>query len=167
MGQIPTGVDQKLGAQVLMPRPKPEKTEDQESTQNMDTKYQEILYCRGRIKDIIPDKPNKLVPIDLQNALDEIMSLGVADSTFKSMAYAWIVFYNQKNFNAIDILRTREDLWNLSTPVFVQDMRCNFKHIAQSDTRRLADIIRMFFEGDDWYGMANFRFDSQTFELGY
>ena len=150
-----------------MPRPKFEKTEDQKSTQIIDTKYQEIFYCKGRIKDVIPDKPNKLAPIDLQKALDEIMSLGVADSTYKSTAYAWIVFYNQKNFNAIDILRTREDLWNLSTPVFIEDMRCNFKHIAQSDTRRLADIIKMFFEGDDWYGMANFRFDSQTFELGY
>ena len=140
--------------------------EDRKSTQIIDTKYQEIFYCKGRIKDILPSDPNKLAPIDLQKALDETMNLCVAGHVDKSNAYAWIVFYNQKNFNSIDILRTSENLWFLSTPVFIEDMRCRFKHIAQSDTRRLADIIKMFFEEDDWYGMANFRFDSQMFELG-
>ena len=140
--------------------------EDRKSTQIIDTKYQEIFYCKGRIKDILPNDPNKLAPIDLQKALDETMNLCVAGHADKSNAYAWIVFYNQKNFNSIDILRTSENLWFLSTPVFIEDMRCRFKHIAQSDTRRLADIIKMFFEEDDWYGMANFRFDSQMFELG-
>ena len=166
MSWIPTDVNRKLDAQVLRPRPKPEDTEDQKSTQNTDAKYQEIFYCKGRIKDIIPDNPNKLVPIDLQNALEETVNLGIADPSYKSNAYAWIVFYNQKNFNSIDILRVREDLWNLDTPVFIEDVRCRFKHIAQSDTRRLVDMIKMFFEGDDWYGVANFRFDSQMFDLG-
>ena len=167
MNGIPAGVKQELGARVLTPRLKSEGTERQESVQITDAKYQEIFYCKGRIRDTVPDDPSRLAPIDLQNALDETMNLGLADSTYKSNAHAWIVFYNQKNFNSIDILRVGDDLWNLDTPVFIEDERCRFKHIAQSDTRRLADIIKMFFDGDDWYGMANFRFDSQTFELGY
>ena len=167
MSGIPADVKQELGARVLTPRLKSEGTEGQESVQIIDAKYQEIFYCKGRIRDTVPDDPSRLAPIDLQNALDETMNLGLADSTYKSNAHAWIVFYNQKNFNSIDILRVGDDLWNLDTPVFIEDERCRFKHIAQSDTRRLADIIKMFVGGDDWYGMANFRFDSQTFELGY
>ena len=167
MDGIPADVKQKLDAQVLTPRPKSEKPEERESVQVADAKCQEIFYCKGRIRDTIPDVPNTLAPIDLQNALDETMNLGLADSTFKSNAYAWIVFYNQQNFNSIDILRVGDDLWNLDTPVFIEDERCRYKHIAQSDTRRLADIIKMFFEGDDWYGMANFRFNHELFELGY
>ena len=163
MSWISTDVNRKLDAQVLIPRPKPEDTEDQKSTQNTDAKYQEIFYCKGRIKDTMPNNPNKLVPIDLQNALEETVNLGIADSSYKSNAYAWIVFYNQKNFNSIDILREREDLWHLDTPVFVEDERCRFKHIAQSDTKRLVDMIKMFFEGDDWYGVPNFKFDHYMF----
>ena len=86
MSWIPTDVNRKLDAQVLRPRPKPEDTEDQKSTQIIDAKYQEIFYCKGRIKDIIPDNPNKLAPIDLQNALDETMSLGIADPSYKNNA---------------------------------------------------------------------------------
>ncbi len=76
-----------------------------------------------------------------------------------------LYFIIKKNFNSLDILRVGDDLWNLNTPVYCDDPACRFKHIAQSDTKRLKDIIKMFFDGGDWYGMAPFTFDSQMFEI--
>ena len=49
--------------------------------------------------------------------------------------------------------------------VFIEDARCRFKHIARSDIRGLADMIKMFFEEDDCCGMTKFRFDSGTFKI--
>jgi len=110
-----------------------------------------------------PDSPDELTPIDLQTALVETESLSCVN--WRSAAYSWIIFYNQKNLNSVSILRVRDDVWQLETPVFCDDVRCCFKHMAQVDTRRLVDIIRMFFEGDDWYGMARFWFDDQMYEF--
>ena len=165
MNQIPARVGHKSTGQVLAS--KSDSIEDQEAVQNTDAKYQEIFYHKYRIRNAIPNDPSRLVPIDLKKALGETMSLWIAGVGWDGNEYAGIVFYNQKNFNSLDVLRICDDLWNLSTPVFVDDERCRFKHTAQTDTRRLADMIGMFFEGDDWYGMAIFKFDSQMFELGY
>lgn len=138
---------------------------DQRLDQGTDVKYQEIFYAKGRIKDRGPDTPDKMVPIDLAKALDETMNLSLASTSDDDQTTcAWINFYNQKIGDSIDILRVSEDLWNLSTPVFAMDERYCFKYIAQSNTKRLTDIIKMFFNGDDWYGMINFVFDEQMFE---
>ncbi len=138
---------------------------EQKSTQSKDSQYQEIVYCKGRIMDRVPDNPNKMVSIDLQKALDETANLVIADPNFKNPHHAWIVFYNQKNFDSFDILRTGDDLWNVSTPIFCSDPICRYKHIAHLNTRRLEDTIRAFFEADDWYGIVDFVFDHQMFEI--
>ena len=129
-----------------------------------DSQYHEIFYIKQRIQERIPNDPKKLSPIEFEQALAETMNLSVVDGTLKSKAYCSIIFYNQKNFNSVDILRIRDDLWQLFTPVYSDDPVCTSCHIAQSDTKRLVDIIKMFFEGDDWYGLANFWFDRFTIE---
>ena len=129
-----------------------------------DSQYHEIFYIKQRIQERIPNDPKKLSPIEFEQALAETMSLSLADSTYKSKAYCHITFYNQKNFNSINILRICDDLWQLETPVFSGDSNCDFCHIAKSDAKRLKDIIKMFFEGDDWYGLANFRFEPRVRE---
>ena len=162
MNLISTDVTQKPDSQLVVPTQ--DDAEEQKSTQNIDAGHQEIVYCKGRTKDVIPDNPRKLKPIDLQKALDETLSMGIADATYKSQEPVWIVFYNQKNFDSLDILRIGDDLWNLDTPVYCDDSFCCFKHAAQSDTKRLVDIIKMFFEEDDWYGMVKFEFLSWLYE---
>ncbi len=163
MNLIPMPADQKP---VLKPPASRPPDEIEKPDQTTDADYLEIFYCKGRMRDAVPFDPSKLAPADLGTALAETMSLVPAGDAEKNNAYAWIVFYNQKNFNSLHILRTGDDLWNLDTPAYCDDPACRFKHIAQSDTKRLEDIIKMFFEGGDWYGMAPFSFDYQSFEAG-
>jgi len=162
MDLIPAPITQKPVLKPLVSKP----DEVEKSDQTVDSDYQEIFYCKGRIKNAIPFDPGKLKPIDLSTALAETMSLSIASDALKNNAYTWIVFYNQKNFHSLDILRTGDDLWNLDTPVYCDDPACCFKHIAQADTKRLKDMIKIFFEGGDWYGLAPFGFDHWSFELG-
>jgi len=144
--------------------PKPDVEEDQKSSQDADAKYQEIFYSKQRIWERCPSSPDKLQPIDLKAALDETLSLSNADPDRKSNAYSVIVFYNQQNLNSVQILRIGDDLWQFETPVFCEDMNCCHTHSAQSDTKRLVDTIRVFFEGGDWYGMVRFQFSHELFE---
>ncbi len=157
--------EHKLGIQNQMIRQRLENTDEQKLIQNADTKYQEIFYCKGSTNDRIPDNPNKLTPIDLQKALEDIKNLSLAHISLQNNADVWIVFYNQSNLNSIDILRVDENVWNVCAPVYIEDPRCAFKHTTQLETRRLVDLVKVFFEGEDWYGMANFVFDSQMFEF--
>lgn len=143
--------------------PKPDVAEDQKSIQDADTKYQEIFYCKKRIWEKAPRDPSELKPIDLRAALDETLSLSDADPNMKSNAYSSIVFYNQQNLNSVHILRLGEDLWQFEAPVFCEDINCCHTYYAQSDTKLLADTIRVFFEGGDWYGMVHFQLDHDLF----
>ncbi len=163
MNLISTDIVQKPESQLLML--KPDDAEDQRSDQSTDAKYQEIFYHAGHIREACPNDPSKLKPMELQMALEKIMNLALADPTYTNKADAWMVLYNAKNFDSIDILRIGDDLWNLATPVFCDDSICRYKHIAQSDAKRLEDIIKMFFNGDDWQGMANFTFDFEMFKV--
>jgi len=162
MDAIPPAVSPKPPTQILIP--KPGMAEDQKSAQDADAKYQEIFYCKRRIWEKGPRDPNELKPIDLRAALDETLSLSNADPDMKSNAYSSIVFYNQQNLNAIDILRMGDDLWQFEAPVFCEDIHCNHTYYAQSDTKRLVDTIRVFFEGGDWYGMVRFQLDHDLFK---
>ncbi len=140
--------------------------DEQKSLQeNEDSQYQEIFYWKGSIADTAPSNPNGFKPIDLPKALDETMNLVNGDPTYKDPHDAQIMFYNQKNFDSLGIIRTREDLWSLSTPVFCDDDRCRFKHITNCNTRRLVDIIEALFVADDWHGMADFRFARWVYEF--
>ena len=137
----------------------------EEEATSADSQYHEIFYIKQRIQETTPRDPKKLSPIEFEQALAETMNLSVVNGTLKSRAYCSILFYNQKNLNSVDILRIRDDLWQLSTPVYSDDPVCTYCHIAQLDTKRLVDIIKMFFEGDDWYGLVNFWFDKSTIEM--
>ncbi|MDE0091135.1 MAG: hypothetical protein OXP12_07260 [Thaumarchaeota archaeon] len=165
MDSIPTVVNRKLDAQAQALAPKQESGEDQESAQVTDAKYQEVYYRRERIQDRISFDLHEYAPVDLQTALAETLGLSCADPTFRSNDYSSVIFYNQTNLNSVHILRTGEDLWNVDAPVFCDDPHARFKHITQLDTKRLTDMIKMFFEGDDWAGIVRFRFDSDTFKL--
>ena len=165
MDSIPTVVNRKLDAQAQALAPKQESGEDQEAAQATDAKHQEVYYHRSRIQERISFDLRKYAPVDLQTALAETLGLSRADPTFRNNNYASVVFYNQANLNSVHILRTGEDLWHVDAPVFCDDPHACFKHIAQLDTKRLTDMIKMFFEGDDWAGIVRFRFDSDTFKL--
>lgn len=165
MDSIPTAVNRKLDAQTQALATKQESGEEQESAQATDAKYQEVYYHRSRIQDRVSFDLRDYAPVDLQTALAETLGLSCADPTFRSKDYASVVFYNQTNLNSVDILRTGENLWNVSAPVFCDDPHARFKHITQLDTKRLTDMIKMFFEGDDWTGIVRFRFDSDLFKL--
>lgn len=164
-GTIQTDVGIKTDGPVIVVVPGAAGTAgSQGTTQGTDAKYQEIFYAKGRMCDCSP-APDRLAPADLATALGETMGLSLAGDAYHSRtAYAWIMFYNQKIHDSVSILRVGDDLWNLTTPVYAVDRRYQHKYIAQSDTKRLEDIIRLFFEGGDWYGMVDFTFDEQTFE---
>ena len=165
MDSIPTVVNRKPDAQTQALATKQESGEDQESAQDTDAKYQEVYYHRGRTQDRVSFDLREYSPVDLQTALAETLGLSCADPTFRSNDYASVVFYNQANLNSVHILRTGEDLWNVDAPVFCDDPHARFKHITQLDTKRLTDMIKMFFEGDDWAGIVHFRFDTEMFKL--
>ena len=122
-----------------------------------------ITYWMGRTREIGPDSPDGMKPVDLQSALGKTMALSCA--SYQSDAYTSIMFFNQGNFDSLNILRTGGDQWNLSTPVFCADPSYCNKYITHSDTKKLKGVIRAFFKGGDWYGMVNFSFDSQMFEV--
>lgn len=157
-------VGRKSGALLLAFESVSKKEDGQDLVQVEGTKHQEIVYHKGRIKNRIPFNPNNFKPVDLQVALGETLSLSCAGIAFANNDYASIIFYNWINNDSVDILRVGDDLWNISAPVFCVDPRAGHKHITQLDTRRLTDMIKMFFEGGDWFGITRFHFDSWTFE---
>ena len=165
MDKVSTDMIQKTGAQIQIVTHKED--EEQKSNQDSDFQCQEIFYLKSRIREFLPDSPSELVPVDLPTILEELQNLSFASDAYENNGYASIQLYNQKNLNSLHVLRLGEDFWQFFTPVFAEDPICRCKHIAQVDTQKLEDMVRAFCEGNDWYGMANFFFDDQGYELEY
>ena len=120
----------------------------QKTLQTTDEKYQHITYWKyGKFETV---HGLKFTPIDLQKALDETEKL------------LWehkesIGFTNGKNKDAIHIRRKEENLWYAEVPVFTRKEWDGYYWSAFSDTRTIFDVIRLFFEEVEWFGMLDFK----------
>ena len=120
----------------------------QKTLQDTDKKYQHITYWKwGKFETV---DALKLIPIDLQKALNEAEKL------------LWeheesIGFTNGKNKDAIHITRKEENLWHAHVPIFTKDEWDGYYWSAFSDTKTMFDVIRLFFEEVEWFGMLDFK----------
>ncbi len=126
--------------------------------------YHQVYYGRGRIRDQTPPI-DRLRPIDLAGALEYTLDLGLADPSYESKEYAWIVFYNQQTLESFDALRTHPDTWQLSMPSYESDTTVCNTHYSWANREEVQAIITKFFEGGDWRGVKGFVFDHDVFSM--
>lgn len=135
-----------------------------DSEQTEESTYHQIYYIRQRISERVASL-DRLKPVELSKALEDTLNLGIADPTYKSPEYAYVIFYNQQTLESFQIIRTHADVWDLSLPAYESDRNVCNTHRCQTNTEQVERIVTRFFEGGDWRGVKKFEFDRELFAL--
>lgn len=121
--------------------------------QGTDEKYQEITYWKyGKFETV---HSLAFTPIDLQKALHEAQKLLPEHNEN-------IGFSNGHNKDAIDFTRVGGDDWRVQVPIFTREKWDGYYWRATSDTKCTLDIIRLFFDELEWFGMLDFKMDKNA-----
>ncbi len=135
------------GRSLTTSRQNPNEEYYQDQMQKTDAKYQNITYWKyGKFETV---HPLSFTPIDQQKALHETEKI------------LWkyeeaIGFTNGQNKDAIHFKRTEEDRWHVTVPIFTREAWDGYFWWAVSDTRTVLDMIKLFFEELEWFGMLDF-----------
>ncbi len=122
----------------------------QELLQATDVNYQNITYWKhGKFESV---SALAFVTIDLQRAQAETKKL-------LWMHRELIGFSNGRSKDAVNIQRTGEEKWRVTVPIFTRDQWDGYFWRADSDTVILLDMIRLFFDELEWFGMLDFVMD--------
>ena len=129
-------------------RQHPDEKYYEELLQRSDAAHQNITYWKhGKFVYV---HALRFVPIDLQKALRETEELLHEYSES-------IGFSNGRNKDAISITRIADDQWDVEVPVFTRDQWDGYWWRASTDTKKIMDVIKMFFEELEWFGMLDFK----------
>ena len=121
--------------------------------QGTDEKYQKITYWKyGKFETI---QSLAFVQIDLHKALYETQKLLPEHNES-------IGFSNGHNKDAIHFTRVGEDDWRIQVPIFTRKEWDGYYWRATSDTKCTLDIIRLFFDELEWFGMLDFKMDRKV-----
>lgn len=133
--------------------------------QNTAATHQSVFYARGPT--IKPTTPiHTLKPIELEDAIEYTLNLGLADPTYKSEEYAWLVLYNQQMLESFNTLRIQSDMWQLSMPAYESDVNVCDTYYSQVDESEIQQVITKFFEGDiKWRDVKKFEFDHELLKM--
>jgi len=119
----------------------------QEALQKTDVQHQEITYWKYGRFETVPS--TEFTPIDLQKALSEI------DRILWEYKES-IGFTNGRNKDAINMRKIARDMWHVEVPIFTSAEWDGYAWTAETDTRRIKDVTRMFFDELEWFGMLDF-----------
>ena len=128
-------------------------SETDDQAQDTDHKYQEIFYWKyGRFETV---RPPPFREISLQKALSET----------EKLLYEYkecIGFSNARNHDSINIVRQAQDAWYAAVPIFKGEEWTGYHYTTETDTRRILDVIRLFFEEVEWFGMLDFKWSRSS-----
>ena len=117
-------------------------------TRTADVVPRKIIYWKYGKFETIGNKDT--VTIDREKALRETEKL------------LWehkesIGFSNSRTVDAIHITRVKEDVWLVEVPIIAKRKEDRGPWHAVTDTRRIMDVIKMFFDELEWFGMLDFK----------
>ncbi len=148
MGQL-----EKQGKSSTTTKQNPNETYYQESLQNTDEEYQKITYWKhGEFETV---SGLKFTPIDLQKALHETEKL-------LEKYHESIGFSNGRNKDAIHITRNAKDQWAVQCPIFTRDEWDGYYWRTTTNTKKILDVIRLFFDELEWFDMLDFKMDKNS-----
>ncbi len=120
----------------------------QEQKEIIDTKYQDITYYKQNSSEIIGHA--KLVSIDFLKAMSEMEKLDW--NTFNHIG-----FKNHTTEELVQFIRKEENKWYADVPI---DNGANWDGYcwgAYSDNKTISNMMRLFFEEVEWFGMLEWK----------
>ena len=125
----------------------------QDVMQNTEEKYQNITYWKhGKFETV---SGLEFIPINVEKAISEAQNL-------LPEYEEGIGFTNGRNKDAIHFIRKGKNYWRATVPVFTREKWDGYYYQASSNTKGVMDVIRLFFDELDWFGMLGFKLRQDT-----
>lgn len=128
----------------------------QELLQETSVEYQDITYWKYTATETVHGTSS--TPIDLQKALHETQKLSQPGDI--------IGFTNGKNKDAINFVFQGHDSWYVEVPIFDKPEWDGYFWNANSDTKTVLDVIRLFFDELEWFDMLGFKMGRNDKNVG-
>ncbi|MCY4490246.1 MAG: hypothetical protein OXC46_02140 [Thaumarchaeota archaeon] len=133
----------------------PDKRYNKKLLQHTGENHQNITYCKtGKFENI---GVLAHVQIDAKNALRETLRL-------LPQYEERIGFINAYLEESVNFKRLSDDDWFVDVPIVTRGKLDGYFYWAQSDTRGVVDIIRLFFDGLDWFSILDFKMNRLDFK---
>ena len=116
----------------------------QDALTDQDVKYQDIVYFKNDGTVDVND-----VPIDFIGAMREMEMLPAGKD-------AYIGFTNRRTSDFVQFLRPGRDDWYADVPIDRGREWKGYYWGARTDSKGVADLLRLFFEESSWFGALNF-----------
>lgn len=125
----------------------------QDVMQSTEEKYQNITYWKhGKFETV---SGLEFIPISVEKAISKAQDL-------LPEYEEGIGFTNGGNKDAIHFIRKGKNYWRATVPVFTRREWDGYYYQASSDTKGVMDVIRLFFDELDWFGMLDFKLRRNT-----
>ncbi len=111
-------------------------------------KYQDITYFKQNGNEIVDSEP--LIHIDFIKAMSEMENLNWK-------LFNHIGFTNHKTNDFVQFIRQGQNKWYADVPI---DDGVNWEGycwIAYGDNKTISNMMRLFFEEVDWFGMLRWK----------
>jgi len=120
----------------------------QEQKEVVDTKYQYITYYKQNGNDIIEAKD--CVLIDFIKAMNEMENLNWK-------LFNHIGFVNHKRNENLQFIREGKNNWYADVPIDNEANWGGYCWGAYSDNKTISNMMRLFFEEVEWFGMLDWK----------
>ncbi len=111
-------------------------------------KYQYMTYFKQNGREIVEQK--KFVPIDFLKAMSEMEKLN-----WKQFNH--IGFVNHKTDDFVQFIRQGPNMWYAEVTIEVNGVWDGYSWCAYSDNKTIANMLRLFFEEVEWFGMLSWK----------
>lgn len=120
----------------------------QEQEEITDIKYQNITYYKQNGSEIIGH--NKWASIDFLKAMSEMEKLDWRKSNH-------IGFENHKTEELVQFIRKENNKWYADVPIDRGSIWDGYCWGAYSDNKTISNMMRLFFEEVEWFGMLEWK----------
>jgi len=120
-----------------------------------DVKYQNITYYKWDRNESVCSKDH--IHIDFLKAMAEMEKL---DWTFP---YNHIGFVNNRTGQCVPFVRLAEDLWYAENLINHGKNWAGYLWKTEADSKKVSDMMRLFFEEVQWFGMLNWKLGRSRF----
>ncbi len=120
----------------------------QEQKEIQGIKYQDITYFKQNGNEIVHDAD--LLHVDFLKAMSEMENLN-----WKLFNY--IGFKNHKTDDFVQFIRQGKNRWYADIPIGEEENWEGYCWGAYSDNKTVSNMMRLFFEEVDWFGMLRWK----------
>ena len=114
-----------------------------------DVKYQDIIYHM--------DNPDKTVHSKDQIHIDFFKATSEMKNLDWNYDWNYITFDNKKTNECVQFKRKGEDYWYADVPIKNNKDWEGYYWCSYSDTRKVIDMLKLFFEEVSWFGMLEWK----------